>query len=89
MGQRNLITVQMELDQLSKWLCAWVFAVKGGWTQSLGAQHPSSPVSLKPAPAASRRWQGRALLLGEVLENGSASRGFRRRQRLLNLSGSF
>lgn len=38
MGQRNLITVKMELDQLSEGLCAWVFAVKGSWTHGLGIQ---------------------------------------------------
>lgn len=45
MGQRNLITVKMELDQLSEGLCAWVFAVKGSWThtgiQALAVLSPS------------------------------------------------
>lgn len=52
MGQRNLITVKMELDQLSEG-CAWVFAVKGSWTQGRGDPSPSSPVP-RPVPGASR-----------------------------------
>lgn len=55
MGQRNLITVKMELDQLSEGLCAWVFAVKGSWTH--GDPSPCSPVP-KPVPGASRSLQG-------------------------------
>lgn len=53
MRQRNLITVKMELDRLSEGLCAWVFTVKGSWTQGLGDPSPSSPVP-RPVSGASR-----------------------------------
>lgn len=86
MGQRNLITLKRELDQLSEGLCAQVFAVKGSWTQGLGDPSPSSPVP-KPVPGASRSLQGWASSLCKVLKNRSAALNFRRR--LHHLSAGF
>lgn len=76
----------MELDQLSEGWCAWVFAVKGSWTQGLGDPSPSSPVP-KPVPGASRSLEGWASSLCKLPGNASAALRFRRR--LQHLSAGF